>query len=139
MRRSRGNMERPSWLPQRETSIASVAAATALNPRPPLSTFSSPAKREVALEMVPVAAPDVPCREPIYDPVPPPRPLKPEEDKPVKNTGGKACGIPPPPPMPSKEILDSTLFCFFLRLCFLFFFFLSGVVARNEWCLNDRI
>jgi hypothetical protein len=81
-------MERPSWLPARETDATAAEAASALNPRAPLTSFrSTPPKREVVLEMssVTVSVPAVPRVEPVYDPVPQPRPLKPDEDKPVKD------------------------------------------------------
>jgi hypothetical protein len=116
--------------------MTAADAATALNPRAPLSSFrASPPRREVALEMVPVAVPvpGVPRRDPVYDPVPPPRPLKPEEDKvdlagvhqntvtawerDAKDKVKKALQEvgqdvtvkpPPPPPLPTRNIADST-------------------------------
>ncbi len=137
-RRSRVATERPSWLPARETDVAAAAAASALNPRAPLASFrSTPPKREVVLEMSPVTVPvpAVPQVEPVYDPVPQPRPLKPDEDKAVKDnkanvcqgpeagqaamgtaayvlqdlTDGVAVKPPPPPPLPIRGISDSTL------------------------------
>jgi hypothetical protein len=132
-------MERPSWLPAMETDVTAAAPASAFNPRAPLTLFrSTPPKREVVLEMSPVTVPvpAVPWVEPVYDPVPQPRPLKPDEDKAVKdNKAGKAFqgpdagqaamgtaahvlqdlmdGMevkpPPPPPLPTRGISDSTL------------------------------
>jgi hypothetical protein len=136
-------MERPSWLPARETDVSAAAAATALNPRAPLSTFrATPTKREVVLEMSPVAVlvPGVPRLEPTYDPVPQPRPINPAEDRAAKGKGtlgpideqvlkqkvskvldelksDVAVMPPPPPPLPTRNISDSTL------LSFVIFFF----------------
>jgi hypothetical protein len=118
--------------PYGETPLTPVpaAAVAALNPHPAsVSTFrGATPRREVTFELEPVQLPSsVRQREPVYDPVPPPRPIrslkKAEEQEtkatavvePRATTGGldqgrdivKKAAVPPLPPLPIKPIADS--------------------------------